>query len=47
MKGSVYQPDGVEKLVDKIEAAIPYGDTEDDARELFHLGAKINGMLSR
>ena len=39
--------DGVATLVQRIEDSIPYGDKEDDARDLYHLGAKGRGQLSR
>ena len=39
--------DGVDKLVQRVEDSIPYGDKEDDARDLYHLGAKGRGHLSR
>ena len=39
--------DGVMTLVQHIKGAIPYGDKEDDARDLYHLGAKSRGVLSR
>ena len=39
--------DDVEKLVNAIELTIPLGDKEDDARELYHLGARSRGQLAR
>ena len=39
--------DGVITLIQRIEEAIPYGDKEDDARDLYHIGAKSRGVLSR
>ena len=39
--------DGVQVLVDAIEKTIPLGDKEDDARELYHLGAKSRGQFAR
>ena len=38
---------GVMILIQRIEDAIPYGDKEDDARDLYHLGAKNKGPLTR
>ena len=45
--GVLSTPEGVTLLVQHIEDAIPYGDKEDDARDLYHLGAKKRGVLSR
>ena len=38
---------GVKTLLEGIEGAIPYGDKEDDARDLYHIGAKSHGKLNR
>ena len=37
---------GVMTLIQRIEDSIPYGDREDDARTLFHLGSKLRGPLT-
>ena len=44
---SLSAKDGVSILIKRIEEAIPFGDKEDDARDLYHVGAKKGGVLSR
>ena len=38
---------GVTTLIQRIEESIPYGDKQDDARSLFHIGTKNRGPLCR
>ena len=45
--GRLSTVDGVTTLVQRIEESIPYGDKEDDARDLYHLGARSRGPLTR
>ena len=37
---------GVTTLIQRIEESIPYGDKQDDARTLFHIGAKNKGPFA-
>ena len=44
---ALHEPAGVELLLEKLEAAIPLGDRQDDTLDLFHLGGRKTGPLSR
>ena len=45
---ALHEPAGVEFLLEKLEAAIPLGDRQDDTLDLFfHLGGRKTGPLSR